>query len=129
MTRGKSVNILERTILIRIINASAFCFFMLIASMNAFSAEHKVGMEGWEFNPSRLTIKVGDTVVWINDDDTRHKISFEDKSLNAPTRENAHKFKAGDKFSFTFKKAGEFKYSCITHEGQDMLGVVVVEDK
>ena len=123
------MNRLNYTVLIRILKMLSFGVFMSIVSMNAFSAEYKVGMEGWEFNPSSLTIKVGDTVIWINDDDTKHKLSFEDKSLGGPSRKNAHKFSVGDNFSFTFTKAGVFKYTCITHEGQDMAGVIIVEAK
>ena len=111
------------------VNTLAFCLFMLSVSTNAFSTEYKVSMEGWEFNPAKLTIKIGDTVVWINDDDTKHKLSFEDKSLGGPSREKAHKFSVGDNFSFIFTKEGEFKYTCITHEGQDMVGIIVVEVK
>lgn len=115
--------------LIRMVFTLTICFYILSVSTKVFSTEYKVGMEGWEFNPSSLTVKVNDTVVWVNDDDTRHKLSFEDKSLNGPTRENAHKFNVGDEFSFKFTKAGKFKYTCTAHEGQDMVGVVVVEAK
>ena len=106
-----------------------FYSFVLSLSTNAFSEEHKVSMEGWEFNPASLTVKIGDTVVWINNDDTKHKISFENKLLGGPTRDDAHKFNIGDKFNFKFTKAGKFKYVCTTHEGQDMVGVIVVKDK
>ena len=112
-----------------ILKQLVLCFILLSASANAFSEEHKVGMSGWEFNPASLTISVGDTVVWINDDDTRHKISFEDKLPGGPTRDDAHKFNVGDKFHFKFIKPGEYKYTCITHEGQDMKGLVIVKDK
>ncbi len=111
----------------KVIGVLSLCISMLAISITAFSAEYKVGMEGWEFNPPKLTVKVGDTVTWINDDDTKHKIAFEDKSLNAPVRKHARKFAVGDKFSLKFTKAGEFKYFCGTHESQDMLGVVIVE--
>jgi len=113
----------------KLIGIASLSFSMLAMPVTAFCAEYKVGMEGWEFNPAKLTVKVGDTVIWINDDDTKHKIAFEDASLNAPVRKTARSFAVGDKFSLTFTKAGVFKYFCNTHESQDMLGVVVVEDR
>ena len=105
------------------------CFIVLSVSANALAEEFEVGMSGWEFDPANLTINVGDTVIWINDDDTRHKLSFEDKLPGGPTRDDAHKFNVGDKFHFKFTKAGKYKYTCITHEGQDMVGLVIVKDK
>ena len=123
------MNRLACSVLFGMNNVLIFCLLMLSISTNAFSAEYKVSMEGWEFTPARLTIKTGDTVIWVNDDDTRHKISFEDKSLGAPSRKNAHKFNIGDKFPFIFTKVGEFKYTCITHEGQDMSGIIIVKAK
>ncbi|MDH5572615.1 MAG: plastocyanin/azurin family copper-binding protein [Gammaproteobacteria bacterium] len=110
----------------RFLKVSGFLSLLWLPIM-ATSAEYKVHMAGWEFKPSPLTISVGDTVVWVNNDDTKHKLSFEDKSLGGPTRDNAHVFKIGDNFSFIFKKTGEYKYTCVTHEGQDMSGVVIVK--
>jgi len=106
-----------------------FSFFLFAIPVDALSKEYKVGMEGWEFNPASLTIKPGDEVIWINDDDTRHKISFEDESLGGPTRDHVHKFNVGDKFHFKFTRVGQYKYICTTHEGQDMVGVIIVEEK
>ena len=123
------MNKFDHGIFSRQLNKFIFCFFILGISSNALSEEHKVGMEGWEFNPASLTIKVGDTVIWLNDDDTRHKISFEDELPGAPTRSDAYKFKIGDKFHFKFTRPGKFKYVCTTHEGQDMVGFVIVKAK
>jgi plastocyanin len=113
----------------RFLKQLVLCFIVLSASANALAEEFEVGMSGWEFDPANLTINVGDTVIWINDDDTRHKLSFEDKLSGGPTRDDARKFNAGDKFHFKFTKAGKYKYTCITHEGQDMVGLVIVKDK
>ncbi|MDH5765508.1 MAG: plastocyanin/azurin family copper-binding protein [Gammaproteobacteria bacterium] len=122
------MSILNSAVSGRGFNTLVFCLYMLSIPVNASSAEYKVSMQGWEFDPASLMIKTGDTVIWINNDDTRHKLSFEDSSLGGPTRENAHKFNIGENFSFRFTKVGEFKYTCITHEGQDMSGIVIVKD-
>ena len=127
--RSDGLRIFGCSVLVKCLNKLCLCLFMSSVSANAFSEEYKVSMGGWEFDPAVLTVNVGDTVVWVNDDDTKHKISFEDKSLAGPTRKNAHKFNIGDKFHFKFTKVGKFKYICTTHEGQDMVGSVVVKDK
>ena len=103
-----------------------FVTIMLFAG-TAYAAEHKVGMEGWTFNPPKITIKAGDSVLWVNDDDTTHKIVFEDDALGGPTKESPLKIRQGKEFSFTFKKAGVYKYYCVPHRSQDMKGVVIVK--
>ncbi len=95
----------------------------------AYSEEFKIGMEGWEFRPSSISIHVGDTLTWLNDDDTTHNMVFEDATRGGPTKEKPHKIKVGKEFSWTFQKAGNFDYYCKLHHDQDMLGkVIVVED-
>lgn len=93
----------------------------------AYAAEHKVGMENWTFNPAKITIKAGDSVLWVNDDDTTHKLVFEDASLGGPTKDSPTKLRQGKEFSFTFKKAGVYKYYCKPHKNQDMKGEVIVK--
>ena len=107
----------------------ALAVFFLAGSINVFSEEYKVGMAGWEFKPAHLSISVGDTVIWINDDDTKHKLSFEDESLLGPTKSMPHKFDQNDRFAFKFIKSGSFKYVCTTHEDQDMVGLIIVKGK
>ena len=100
---------------------------IILFTGTAYAAEHKVGMEGWTFNPAVITIKAGDSVLWVNDDDTTHKIVFEDEALGGPTKESPVKVRQGKEFSLTFKKAGVYKYYCVPHLGQDMKGMVIVK--
>ena len=92
------------------------------------SDEYTVGMEGWEFNPPELTIKVGDTVIWYNDDDTAHNIAFEIEFADAPTMNKPQKVRMTEKWSFTFDKPGVYKYICKIHRNYDMNGVVIVKE-
>lgn len=103
-----------------------FVAIMLFAD-TAYAAEYKVGMQGWTFNPAVITIKAGDSVLWVNDDDTTHKIVFEDDALGGPTKESPLKMRQGKEFSFSFKKAGVYKYYCVPHLSQDMKGEVIVK--
>ncbi len=100
---------------------------IILFAGTTYAAEHKVGMEGWTFNPAVITIKAGDSVLWVNDDDTTHKIVFEDDALGGPTKESPLKVRQGKEFSFTFIKAGLYKYYCVPHRSQDMKGGVIIK--
>ena len=71
-----------------VLTASVLC---VAALRPAPAEEHVVGMEGWEFYPAELTIRVGDTVVWHNDDDTAHNIAFEIERDGLPTMQRPRK--------------------------------------
>lgn len=81
------------------------------------------------FSPNPLKIKLGDTVIWTNDDSTVHTVT----SGTGPTDPNMGKefdsglktlISPGETFSFTFGKAGEFPYFCAVHP--TMVGTVIV---
>lgn len=79
----------------------------------------------WNMNatttPVDLTIDVGDTVIWTNDDTVIHTVtadagsteSFDSGTLNP-----------GDTFSVTFTMEGSNPYHCIPHPG--MTGTITV---
>jgi len=104
-----------------------FSIGLVIAGGTA-PATHKVGMADWLFKPAELTIQAGDTVTWLNDDDTLHNVAFyEVKPANAPTREKPQKVRKRKEFSLAFDQAGVFKYVCTIHEEFDMKGVITVK--
>lgn len=102
-------------------------FSILAWSNGARAEEYKIGMEGWEFSPATLTIKAGDTVTWINDDNTAHNIAFEIEFDGAPTREKPVKVSTTEAYSLVFKNTGTYHYVCKIHENYDMKGTIIVE--
>jgi plastocyanin len=70
------------------------------------------------FSPSSVTIKVGGTVTWTNNDGS-HNVTASGGAFKSPT------FATGT-FKFTFTKAGTYPYSCTLHGG--MNGTVIVQD-
>src|SRR5690349_2856648 len=68
--------------------------------------------------PPTITIKVGQTITWVNDDDKDHTVVADDGSFESDNLGN------GDKFKFTFKKKGKFSYHCKYHPREK--GVVIV---
>jgi len=77
-----------------------------------------VFIQGFSFNPGSITIKVGDSVTWVNKDGTAHSVTADDGSFNTGAIE------AGASKSVTFSKAGTYSYYCSIHPY--MKGVVVV---
>jgi amicyanin len=80
----------------------------------------EVTMKDIKFSPSEVTVKVGDTVTWTNDDSVGHDVTADSfKSGDAGGLQN------GDTFEHKFAKAGTFDYVCTVHPG--MKGTVKVE--
>jgi len=71
------------------------------------------------YDPDLITVSVGDTVTWFNDDDQLHTVTEVnneyDSSLMSP----------GDTFEYTFTQEGTSDYYCIVHPW--MVGTVIVE--
>ena len=84
----------------------------------AHAANLEVKIDNFTFGPQKLTVKVGDTVTWINEDDIPHTVvsvgKFRSKALDTE-----------DKYSFTFTTAGTYEYFCGLHP--HMQGSIVVE--
>jgi len=73
------------------------------------------------FDPSSITVKVGTTVIWRNNGQQVHDIHARDGSFNSPL------LNPGNTFTFTFTKPGLFRYYCVPHEGDGMIGQVEVQ--
>jgi plastocyanin len=80
-------------------------------------AEAKVSISNFAFDPAVLTVKVGTTVTWTNNDIVAHTVTFTDVA-NSPV------LNRGDHFSRTFTKVGTYSYICSIHPF--MHGMVVV---
>jgi amicyanin len=80
----------------------------------------EVSMEGIAFEPAEITVSVGDTVTWTNNDSVPHDVTADSFSSG-----EAGGMAGGDVFEHTFEEAGTFDYVCTVHPG--MEGTVVVE--
>lgn len=88
------------------------------------------------FEPSRLSIKVGDTVEWKNVGTSIHHASTDSSSAVNPADVSnpagAKPFDSGflqpgQSFSYTFTVPGTYKYICAPHETSGMSGEVTVK--
>src|SRR5438309_7029495 len=73
------------------------------------------------FDPSSITIKVGTTVIWRNNGQQVHDVHARDGSFDSPL------LNPGNTFTFTFTKPGLYRYYCVPHEGDGMIGQVEVQ--
>ena len=90
----------------------------------AYAAEITMGSNGnLVFDPSELSISVGDTVTVTNGDLPPHNFVVADHP------ELSHSdlaFVGGESFDVTFTEAGDYEFQCEPHAGAGMKGVIHV---
>ncbi len=115
-----------------------FCLFpvvcvLILAVSLAWSADGKdrdkkaearmttVRMKSLSYDPRKLEIHVGDSVVWTNNSFTNHTATSDDgRTFDTDEIKPEESSKP-----VKFEKEGEFKYHCKIH-GKSMSGTVVV---
>jgi plastocyanin len=70
-----------------------------------------IAIKNIAFAPAAMTVKVGTTVTWTNQDSDAHTVTSD--GSGGPL--NSKAMNTGDTFSFTFTKAGTYKYLCTIH--------------
>ena len=85
----------------------------------ATPAAASVQIGNFTFKSPVLTVKPGTTVTWTNSDDIPHTVVSKDGVFKSKVLDT------GDKFSFTFAKAGQFGYFCSIHP--HMTGTIIVK--
>jgi plastocyanin len=83
------------------------------------AATVQVTMNNRAYDPATVTIKVGGTVTWVNQDTPKHDVVADNGEFKSDL------FDKGATFSFTFTKAGTYPYHCSIHPG--MTGTVIVQ--
>jgi plastocyanin len=90
----------------------------LFASAADSSNTVTVTIAQMQFTPAEVHVKVGDTVVWTNNDDRDHTVIAADGSFSSGN------ISSGQSFSHKFTAVGNFGYGCKYHPR--MKGMVVV---
>ena len=95
---------------------------------------HIVKMTGdYEFVPSSLTIKQGDSVKWVVTSKKPHEVASgtviegEDGREGVPDGLWETGKMASGSFTYTFNATGTFPYYCDAHLDQGMIGSITVE--
>lgn len=66
-------------------------------------------MKSFAFDPASASVNAGQKVVFTNDDDATHNVVASDDNINSGD------IAAGKSWSYTFTKAGTYKYVCTYH--------------
>lgn len=82
-------------------------------------AAKQITIHNFSFSPATLTVPVGATVTWTNQDSAGHTVTSDTAAWP-----DSGTLDTGKSFSFTFKKAGKFTYHCAIHPS--MTATIVV---
>jgi plastocyanin len=78
-----------------------------------------VDMKNIAFSPNSVTVKVGQTVKWVNQDTVAHNVTAQSGAFKSTN------FGSGGSFTFKATKPGTFGYACTIHPG--MIGTLIVQ--
>lgn len=73
-----------------------------------------VGMKDIKFVPDSVTVKVGQKIVWTNNEQIPHNVTATDGADFA-----SETMQQNDTFDYTPTKAGTINYVCTIHSGQN----------
>src|ERR1700731_1148553 len=89
-----------------------------------------------KFMPEKITIKVGQTVEWVNDDNAMpHEVTTDPNVASDPSNVSipveaapfdSRLITSGKSFRHQFTLPGLYRYACPPHENDGMLGEVTV---
>jgi len=88
-----------------------------------------------KFVPATVTIKAGQSVKWVNDDAATHTVTTDpsqvanEDDVQIPSGAkpfNSNSVGKGKSFEQRFDIPGTYQYACAPHEGDKMVGTVVV---
>ena len=97
---------------------------------------HTINTGGFYYNPSSLSINVGDSVIWINDGGN-HDVNGDISSLTSQPYNNPVTFDSPATnivgaiiFGYKFTVSGTYNYDCSVygHASQGMVGVINVQE-
>jgi plastocyanin len=89
---------------------------------NTNAPQGTINIANMMFSPSQITVAVGGSVTWTNNDSIAHTVTDDLSNVDGP---NSGNIAPGASYTFTFKKAGSYQYHCDIHHS--MRGTIVVK--
>jgi len=86
-----------------------FCSMAGAAAAAPKPVTHTVTIDGTQFQSGDLTVKPGDTIVWVNKDPFPHTVTSKSGRFDSQT------IASGKSWKYTAAKKGEFAYVCSFH--------------
>ncbi|MBS1238524.1 MAG: Plastocyanin, partial [Deltaproteobacteria bacterium] len=84
----------------------------------SFVSDNTIQIKNFAFDPVTITVNVGSTVRWVNQDYAQHRILFSDGM-------DSNALAVSQSWSRNFDQAGTFDYNCSIHPS--MKGTVIVK--
>lgn len=106
------------------------------AEINGPTAVIEMNDDSPMYRPNSIVIRAGQTVEWHNSGEVSHSVvddpSKADKPDDVALPAGAKAFASGNvmpggKFRYTFVMPGTYRYFCISHEVDAMIGEIIVE--
>jgi plastocyanin len=82
---------------------------LAVSAGDKAAAGASVKIDNFSFGPADVSVPVGTTVTWINNDDVPHVVASDEKLFKSKALDT------DDHFSFTFTKPGTYAYYCAIH--------------
>jgi plastocyanin len=118
--RSQTVSLWKFLIRASLVTALAVgAFADLAAPANAADTAAVIKIDNFTFGPPTLTVPVGTTVTWVNEDDIPHTVAATDRLFKSKALDT------DDRFTYTFSAPGSFEYFCSLHP--HMVGTVIVQ--
>ncbi|MFC0543640.1 cupredoxin domain-containing protein [Kutzneria chonburiensis] len=95
-------------------------FLTVLAPAPATAATQAVTMAQYAFAPATITVHVGDTVTWTNQDQAPHDVT----TTSAPVPLHSPTLSTGQSWTYTFSQPGTYAYICSIHP--DMKAQITV---
>ncbi|MCU1452858.1 MAG: Cupredoxin-like protein [Acidimicrobiales bacterium] len=116
------MRVLKWSTVVGVVAVAAWAFPL----QGAGGATTTVHIASLAYSPASITVTVGGSVTWVNDDPIEHSVTANDGSFDSSPSCPGTCMGPGATFTFTFTRAGTFPYHCRIH-GLAMSGTVTVQ--
>ncbi len=116
---------MKRTVSTLSVAALVIVLLMVVGRAKSFGAPvedsptTQIKIDNFVFSPNPLTVPVGSTIRWTNQDDIPHNVVSDDKSFKSKALDT------DETFTYTFTQPGTYTYFCSIHP--KMTGKVIVQ--
>ncbi len=131
-----SLRRLTLAVLTVLLVVSSFAVFTPTASAETYTIKLGTDKGLLKFEPSKLTIKPGDSIEWLNNKVPPHNVVFDpaknpakDKALAVSLSHSKLQLNPGQTVTTTFPAdapAGDYVFYCAPHRGAGMTGKITV---
>jgi plastocyanin len=91
------------------VSAALLVLASALAVDAAWAGSHEVKIQGFQFQPAKLQVAVGDTITWTNADGMPHTVTSKAAGVESDA------IAPGGKWTYTVKSKGDIDYACRFH--------------